>query len=96
MSPDVYSRYAWQWGLGRSLPERLFEHYERSEDRQFKDAHVMFLIENYRCHEEILRFPSDNFYGKQLVCRGSEVKTYNKNFTMFYWKHNVRKPLLEF
>ena len=27
------------------------------------NSNVMFLTKNYRCHPEILRFPSENFYG---------------------------------
>ena len=70
MSPEVYSPFAREWGLQRSLPERLFDHYEATGDETFKNANVMFLTENYRSHQEILNFPSENFYGGQLVARG--------------------------
>ena len=42
------------------------------------NSNVMFLTKNYRCHPEILRFPSDNFYGgggeqgKGLIARSEE------------------------
>ena len=66
----MYSPFAREWGLQRSLPERLFDHYEATGDETFKNANVMFLTENYRSHQEILNFPSENFYGGQLVARG--------------------------
>ena len=70
MSPEVYSRYARDWGLQRSLPERLFDHYC---EKMPSGDNVMFLTENYRCHPDILQFPSDNFYGEELIARGEQA-----------------------
>ena len=70
MSPEVYSHYARDWGLQRSLPERLFDHYFENVQSDFS---VMYLTENYRCHPEILQFPSDNFYGEGLIARSDQV-----------------------
>ena len=33
----------------------------------------MFLTENYRSHPVILQFPSDNFYGKELIARSEHL-----------------------
>ena len=66
----MYSHYARRWGLQRSLPERLFDHYY--ENKQ-SDCSVMLLTENYRCHPDILQFPSDNFYGEELIARSDQV-----------------------
>ena len=61
MKPEVYSHFARDWGLKRSLPERLFDHYYQSETQL--GCNVEFLTRNYRCHPDILQFPSYNFYG---------------------------------
>jgi hypothetical protein len=69
MSPEVYSEFARQWGLQKSLPERLFDHYQ-SEDPNFKNKEVLFLPENYRTNEEILKFASENCYEGEIVAKG--------------------------
>ena len=61
MRPEVYSHFTRDWSLQRSLPERLFDHYSRTEAEM--NCNMIFLTKNYRCHPDILRFPSDNFYG---------------------------------
>ena len=66
----MYSNYARDWGLQRSLPERLFDHYCETQQ---SDCSVMYLTENYRCHPDILQFPSDNFYGKELIPRSEHA-----------------------
>ena len=70
MSPEVYSHYARNWGLQRSLPERLFDHYYETQQ---SDCSVRYLTENYRCHPDILQFPSDNFYGEKLIARSEHA-----------------------
>ena len=71
MKPEVYSPLARDWGLQRSLPERLFDYYHGNQTNF--DQNVMFLTRNYRCHPEILQFPSDNFYGKGLYACSEEA-----------------------
>ena len=76
MSPEVYSPQARSLGLQKSLAERLFDFYNKHKAEapilkfQREDPNVLFLTENYRCHKDILQFPSDNFYGEKLVARG--------------------------
>ena len=70
MSPEVYSQQARKWGLHKSLAERLFDHYDKDGGKMHRESNVLFLTENYRCHLDILQFPSDNFYGEKLVARG--------------------------
>lgn len=82
MSPEVYSPQARRLGLQKSLAERLFDLYgkdkqeaiDQPKDKQeaLEQSNVLFLTENYRCHEDILKFPSDNFYGEKLVPRGQK------------------------
>ena len=74
MSPEVYSPEARQLGLQKSLAERLFDMYEKDKQEAMKKSKVLFLTENYRCHQEILQFPSDNFYGEKLVARGQALQ----------------------
>ena len=79
MSPEVYSPQARSLGLQKSLAERLFDVYDKhkavtSIDNPQGDPNVLFLTENYRCHKEILQFPSDNFYGEKLVARGHALQ----------------------
>ena len=77
MSPEVYSPQARSLGLQKSLAERLFDVYDKhktegSNGNPNEDPNVLFLTENYRCHQDILQFPSDNFYGEKLVARGHQ------------------------
>ncbi|XP_022797830.1 uncharacterized protein LOC111336066 [Stylophora pistillata] len=83
MSPEVYSPQALSLGLQKSLAERLFDLYEKyeaevskSKPKQDEDGepNVLWLTENYRCNEHILKFPSENFYGKKLIARGHEFQ----------------------
>ena len=93
MSPEVYSPQARSLGLQKSLAERLFDLYEKYEAEAPKrnpnldeESNVMWLTENYRCNEGILKFPSENFYGKKLIARGHESQP----------KHPKYGPLLFF
>ena len=70
MSPEVYSPEARRLGLQKSLAERLFDIYDKHEAQEVREYYVLFLTENYRCHPDILKFPSDNFYGEKLLARG--------------------------
>lgn len=73
MSPEVYSNFDCQYGLRKSLPERLFDHYSQMENSDtFKDRHLMFLKHNYRSNSELLEFPSDNFYAGDIIAMGDE------------------------
>ncbi|XP_068760491.1 3'-5' exoribonuclease HELZ2-like isoform X4 [Montipora capricornis] len=72
MKPEVYSHFARDWGLQCSLPERLFDHYYQMKPEVYRE-NVMFLTKNYRCHPEILQFPSDNFYGEGLIPCSTEA-----------------------
>ena len=60
----MYSPYAREWGLQKSLPERLFD--VMYKEKPERNNEIMFLTENYRCHSEILQFSSYNFYGEGL------------------------------
>lgn len=80
MGPFVYSKRDWVQELGptQSLLERLFALYKKSVSHvksnpgDGEPPHVITLTENYRCHKDILDFPSDCLYGKELVARGDQ------------------------
>ena len=63
----------------------MFTHYEQhkktsiqtcssseSNSSSIQIPHVVLLTENYRCHEKILKFSSDCFYGGELVASGDQ------------------------
>ncbi|XP_070570215.1 3'-5' exoribonuclease HELZ2-like [Ptychodera flava] len=65
MSPEVYSEYAKKHEFNESLLKRLFKLY-LNEGLKSEPFRIMF-GENYRCHEDILRFISRMYYGKELI-----------------------------
>ncbi|CAB4003242.1 probable helicase with zinc finger domain isoform X2, partial [Paramuricea clavata] len=83
MGLRVYSKCRWaeDFGLKISLVERLHTHYEqynntssnlKSSSVKDKPPYVVLLFENYRCHAKILEFPSDCFYGGELIAKGDQ------------------------
>lgn len=90
MSPEVYSHQARGLGLQKSLAERLFDVYDKhkaetSNSNPKEDPNVLFLTENYRCHKEILQFPSDNFYGEKLIARGNDLPEHPKYSPLLFF-----------
>ena len=88
MGPEVYSSYARDWGLQRSLPERLFDYYYET---MRSDDSVMFLTENYRSHPDILQFSSDNFYGEELIARSEHASHPRFGPLLFFSVHGVEE-----
>jgi superfamily I DNA and/or RNA helicase len=83
MGPPVYSKCQWAEDFGPkiSLLQRLHTHYAqynktssnlKSSSVKDEPPYVVLLTENYRCHADILKFPSDCFYGGELVARGDQ------------------------
>jgi helicase MOV-10 len=86
MGPRVYCKNLWAEDVGqkRSLLERLFFQYQQyndqiqpspspDQDSTFRQTpYVVLLTENYRSHAKILEFPSDCFYGGELVAKGDQ------------------------
>ena len=91
MKPEVYSHFAQKWGLQRSLPERLFDYYH--ETKTDVDRNVKFLTKNYRCHPDILQFPSDNFYGKELIPCSEEAAHPKFGPLLFFSDSGVEEAL---
>lgn len=78
MGTPVYSKRLWaesNFDPTKSLLERLFARYKRNQKSlsdQNKPPYVVLLCENYRCHADILKFPSDCFYGGKLFAKGDQ------------------------
>lgn len=68
LGPVIFSRDAEMYGLGKSYLERLFEcKFYHDGDENY----VTKLVQNYRCHPEILYLPSELFYNAELIsCKG--------------------------
>lgn len=66
MTPEVYSNFAKEKNFQISLLERLYTHY--SENYQTK----ILLCENYRAHDDIIKFTSDLFYDQKLIASGKQ------------------------
>ncbi|CAH1244538.1 HELZ2 [Branchiostoma lanceolatum] len=58
LSPKVFSSLAKEKGFHQSLLERLFYHYQQMVPDDDLHPCITLLHENYRCHNDILKFPS--------------------------------------
>ena len=81
MGTPVHSKRLWaerNFDPTKSLLERLFAHYKSIQRNQNslsdknRPPYVVLLCENYRCHADILKFPSDCFYGGKLLAKGDQ------------------------
>ncbi|XP_045616313.1 probable helicase with zinc finger domain isoform X2 [Procambarus clarkii] len=67
LSPEVFSKFCEERGLGTSLLERLYDLY--AADSPCK----IMLVENYRSHSAIIKYTSDLFYDGRLVASGRQT-----------------------
>ncbi|XP_042232621.1 probable helicase with zinc finger domain isoform X2 [Homarus americanus] len=67
LSPEVFSKFCEERGLGTSLLERLYDLY--AADSPCK----IMLVENYRSHSAIIKYTSDLFYEGRLVASGKQT-----------------------
>ena len=51
----------------------------------------MFLTENYRSHPVILQFPSDNFYGEELISRSEQPSHPRFGPLLFFSVHGIEE-----
>ena len=104
MGPPAYSQSLWaeDFGPKRSLLERLHTHYQdyskisnnsSSTSVEDKPPYVVLLTENYRCHADILKFPSDSFYGGKLVARGDPTTCDLVPVLSFYTAQGVEQQI---
>ncbi|XP_035692652.1 uncharacterized protein LOC118427123 [Branchiostoma floridae] len=84
LSPKVFSSFAREKGFHQSLLERLFYHYQQMVPDDDLHPCITLLHENYRCHDDILKFPSKVFYGGKLICR-SEAKRHPNFFPLAFY-----------
>lgn len=79
LAPEIYSDLAYERGLGVSLLERIYGMYPQTHPCR------IHLCQNYRAHEDIIKFTSEMFYDG-VVKPGSNLLA----------KHPVLKPLTFF
>jgi exoribonuclease R len=65
-------------GLCISLLQRLHRMYCHSENGLFEEKCMKSLLTNYRCHEAILRLPSNLFYDCSLLTRSEQSDPHPK------------------
>lgn len=67
LSPEVYSPFCEERGLGTSLLERLYDLYPVNSPCK------IMLVENYRSHSAITKYTSDLFYEGRLIASGKQA-----------------------
>ncbi|XP_071518358.1 probable helicase with zinc finger domain [Panulirus ornatus] len=67
LSPEVFSKFCEERGLGTSLLERLYDLYPADSPCK------IMLVENYRSHSAIIKYTSDLFYEGRLVASGKQT-----------------------
>ncbi|KAK2465578.1 hypothetical protein APHAL10511_002470 [Amanita phalloides] len=74
LGPVIHSPIAQELGLQKSYLERLMER-EAYDIANHSGVTVMKLLNNYRSHPAILKFPNDQFYNGELRAKASTTKT---------------------
>ena len=68
LSPEVFSHYATEKRLNKSLLERLYDLYPQNFPCK------ILLCENYRSHEAIISYTSELFYDQKLIASGKQLE----------------------
>ena len=68
LSPEVFSQYATEKRLNKSLLERLYDLYPQNFPCK------ILLCENYRSHEAIINYTSELFYDQKLIASGKQLE----------------------
>lgn len=93
LSPMVSAPILVPNGLSVSLMERLQSQYTRGVADQEVSAVVM-LNEQYRMHEEIVRWPSDTFYAGRLLTGHRSVSNGDMSLLSALFGHPLFAPYL--
>jgi superfamily I DNA and/or RNA helicase len=75
LGPVIRSPVAAEAGLGESMLERLVGYYEALPTGLSAAAMMVLLVRNYRSHANLLRLPSDLFYGSALQAAADQQAT---------------------
>ncbi len=86
LGPIIRSDLAMQFGLEKSLLERLYQRLE-DEGLEKNNQIITKLIQNYRSHPAILKCPNERFYNGDLVASADPFV--NKNLDQ--WEHLLKK-----
>ncbi|XP_040566759.1 probable helicase with zinc finger domain [Lepeophtheirus salmonis] len=69
LSPEVFSKLALEKKFNKSLLERLYDFYPKSNF-----PCKILLIENYRSHRAIIEYTSELFYEQKLLASGKQTR----------------------
>ena len=86
LPPTVVSKQAAEEGLGRSLLERVIDLYGSTMTRR--------LIEQYRMHDQIMQFSSEQFYDGELQAHDSVAKHRLSDLPLVAENELTREPVL--
>ena len=75
LGPVIRSQVAAAAGLGESMLERLINYYHALPRAAPARVMCTLLVRNYRSHVQLLRLPSDLFYGSALVAAADQATT---------------------
>ena len=70
---DVLSTIARENGLGTSILERLYRHYQKLKGNKKCHSNISTLLTNYRCHPSILMLASSLQYECTLLSRSNSL-----------------------
>jgi len=90
----VYNKVARENGLGTSLIERLFTHY--NSFKKAATSHAITLLTNYRCHPSILMLASSLFYECTLLSRSMSRTHPRAPFPIVFTCTSISQNLMEF
>jgi helicase MOV-10 len=75
LGPVVRSPVAAEAGFGESMLSRLVSYYDSLPPGISATAMMVLLVRNYRCHANLLRLPSNLFYGSALLPAANQQDT---------------------
>ena len=94
LSPILFAPTLVPGGLSISLMERLHSQYLRSVSGTHEAEAVVMLNEQYRMHPDIVRWPSDTFYGGRLVTGHRAVSATETSLLSALFSHPLFAPYL--
>ena len=85
LGPVITSAVCKKFGMKVSYMERLsmLDIYKKGKDGQYFPGVITKLIQNYRSHPSILKFPNDLFYDGDLITAGDPISTHS----LCRWEH---------
>ncbi|KIM34475.1 hypothetical protein M408DRAFT_325871, partial [Serendipita vermifera MAFF 305830] len=76
LGPVIRSNVALKFGFGTSLLERLTKT-SIYDEKEWKGITIVKLLQNFRSHPAIIKFPNEQFYRGELECKADQVLTHS-------------------